>query len=180
MRNRTIHRRQSRRWGKYDYAANGMYFVTICTINREKIFGHIHDGMMILNTFGKCVEQCWRALPEHFPFIKIDAFVIMPNHVHGIIHLRTNIPIPGCVGATHALPLRTRSMMPRQPRKPPPQSLCSVIGSFKSAASKHINVLRNTPGGSVWQRNYHDRIIRDIHALEKIRRYIGNNPQQHA
>ncbi|MGH7960730.1 MAG: transposase, partial [Candidatus Binatia bacterium] len=82
----THHRRSARLRG-YDYAQVGAYFVTVCTYRRECLFGQVEDGGMVLSQYGDLVERCWQILPRHFPGVELDAFVIMPNHVHGIISL---------------------------------------------------------------------------------------------
>jgi len=105
----------------------------------------------------------------------LDAFVIMPNHMHGIVALVDS----GTVGATHASPLPDDAS-PGRPRGPKRQSIAYIIGSFKSAATKRINAVRGTPGVPVWQRNYYEHIIRDDESLNHIRQYILDNPAQWA
>lgn len=165
-----IHHRRSLRLRERNYTASGMYFVTICTLGRDYLFGDVVKHEMQLNDFGKIVHDCWINLPNHFSFIGSDAFVIMPNHVHGIIRLDENAN-SGCRGKACLAPTS-----PMQFQKPPAHSLCSVIGSFKSAATKHINIIRGSPGEKVWQRNYYERVIRGG-ALNDIRRYIKENPK---
>ena len=104
----------------------------------------------------------WEEIPTHFRHVEIDAWVIMPNHVHGVI------VIPDApVGATHASPL---------PSGPPKRSLGAIVGAYKSAVSKHVNRLGLLSGRSIWQRNYYDHVIRDDAALARIRQYIADNP----
>ncbi len=164
------HHRRSVRLKGYDYSRAGAYFVTVCTRNRECLFGDVTDGIMRLNKVGRVVEKCWQAIPSHFSTVRLDAFVIMPNHVHGII----TIVGPTHTGATHASPLRGRS----RPSGPGRQSIGAIIGSFKSAVTRRINQLRGTPGGRLWQRNYYEHIIRNSESLDRIREYIVNNPLQ--
>jgi REP element-mobilizing transposase RayT len=83
----TKHHRRSIRLKGYDYTAAGAYFITICTYQRECLFGEIVNGVMQLNTFGLCVQACWQSLPDHFQKLQLDAFVVMPNHLHGILLL---------------------------------------------------------------------------------------------
>jgi REP element-mobilizing transposase RayT len=97
--NRGIDRRSIRLKG-YDYSKAGAYFVTVCTHNRKCLFGDIVDGKMVFNAAGHAAAQCWHAIPDHFPNALLDAFVVMPNHVHGIV------VIPMIVGARHAVPLQ--------------------------------------------------------------------------
>ncbi len=168
-------RRRSIRLKGWDYRTPAAYFVTICTHDRAPLFGRVVDGDMVLNAFGEIVWACWREIPEHFPHVELDAFVVMPNHVHGIIFI---VDVVGSlhagathVGATHASPLRGDA-----PRGPASGSLGAIVGSFKSAVTQRINALRNTPGAPVWQRNYYEHIIRTERALNAIRRYIAENP----
>jgi len=164
------HRRSIRLKG-YDYTRAGAYFVTICTKDRACLFGDVADGVMRLDQMGHIVRQCWLAIPDHVPHVLLDEFVVMPNHVHGIIVIMaTHI-----VGATHASPLQNDDT-PTRPRGPQRQSVASIVGSFKSAATKRINEQRGTPGAPVWQRNYYEHIIRDDESLNRIRQYIAENP----
>jgi len=164
------HRRSIRLKG-YDYTRAGAYFVTICTKDRACLFGDVADGVMRLNQMGHIVRQCWLAIPNHVPHVLLDEFVVMPNHVHGILVIMPTHD----VGATHASPLQNDDT-PTRPRGPQPQSVASIVGSFKSAATKRINHHRGTPGAPVWQRNYYEHIIRDDESLNLIRNYIADNP----
>ena len=157
------HHRRSIRLKGYDYCQVGAYFVTIVTQDRVCLFGAVVDGEMRLNDAGRMVAQCWQQIPAHFPHVELDEFVMMPNHVHGIIIV---------VGARHAVPL------PERFGKPVSGSLPTIIRSFKSAATKRINELRGTTGTRVWQRNYYEHIIRDEQSWDRIREYIVNNPLQ--
>jgi REP element-mobilizing transposase RayT len=158
------HHRRSIRLQGYDYSQNGAYFVTLCTQNRECLFGEIVNEEMILNEYGKIVEQCWNDLPNHYDNIIFDEYVIMPNHFHGIIFI---------VGAIHELPLHE---LPVQQRRK--MLLPKIIGRFKMNSAKQINQIRNTSGIPVWQRNYYEHIIRNEKSLENIRNYIINNPSK--
>jgi len=177
------HRRRSIRLSGYDYSQPGAYFVTICTLNRACLFGDIVNGVMQLNPIGRMVQECWRAIPQHFPHVVLDAFVVMPNHVHGILVIveKTNAGAAHSagamrsVGATHASPLQNDNT-PTRPRGPKRQSIASIVGSFKSAVTKCINEYRGTPGAPVWQRNYYEHIIRTEESLNRIREYILQNP----
>ena len=170
------HRRSIRLKG-YDYTRAGAYFVTICTKDRACLFGDVSDGVMRLNQMGQIVWQCWLAIPDHFPHVLLDEFVVMPNHVHGIIVIMAThiVGARHAVGATHASPLQNDDT-PTRPRGPQRQSVASIVGSFKSAATKRINEQRGTPGAPVWQRNYYEHIIRDDESLNRIRQYIAENP----
>ena len=136
------------------------------------IFGNIEDGEMMLNDVGRIVGNVWNDIPTHFPGVELDAFVVMPNHVHGVIVIDGNddgeIVSRAGVGARHASPLRPCGAVPR--------SLGAIVGSFKSAVTKRVNENCGTPGAPVWQRNYYEHVIRDEGDLERIREYIDNNP----
>lgn len=142
------HHRRSIRLKGYDYSQAGAYFVTICTQNRACLFGEVVGGDLRLNDAGTIARQCWLEIPIHFPNTELDEFVIMPNHVHGIIVLV----------------------------EPPTRSIPTIIGSFKSATTKRINEYRSTPGTPVWQRSYYEHVIRDDESLNRIQKYIRNNP----
>ena len=186
--NPDIHHRRSIRLQGYDYSQNGAYYVTLCTQNRECLFGEIVKGEMILNEYGKIVEQCWNNLSNHYDNIELDAYVIMPNHFHGIILITDtvdNVDNVDNVGAIHELPLH-ESPIHELPIQSPIQSpqqrrkmlLPKIVGRFKMNSAKQINQMRNTPGISVWQRNYYEHIIRNDKSLENIRNYIINNPSE--
>jgi putative transposase len=169
--------RRAGRLAGWDYAGDGTYFVTVCTHEREALFGETVDGMVVMNPFGEAVNACWMALPSHFPHVDTDAFVVMPNHVHGILMFhRDMMSISRGVGARHALPLR---QAPAEFGKLQAGSLGAVIGSFKSASTRHINMLRNVEGGPVWQRGYYDHIVRGERDLDACRQYIITNPARH-
>ncbi len=125
---------------------------------------------MVLNVIGQIVEKCLLDIPVHYPDVELDKWVIMPNHVHMIIVI---YPDDDIVGAKHASPLRTYKTKIHGPKS---KSIGSIVSSFKSAATKRINQYFHTRGQSVWQRNYYEHIIRDENDLNKIRRYVINNP----
>ena len=170
------HHRRSIRLRGYDYTQPGAYFLTICTHRCGHLFGRVVDGEMVLNVFGEIVREEWfrsaeiRAEIELFP----DEFVVMPNHIHGIVWIvETDDGGAHGHGATGHVGAHGRS--PR-PRGPAPRSLGSFVAGFKSAVTKRINAHRGTPGARVWQRNYYEHIIRTQRALNAIRRYILYNP----
>ena len=176
-----IHHRRSIRLSGYDYSQAGAYFVTLCEVTRQCLFGDIKDGEMRPNSYGEVILACWNEIPDHFPGVELDAFVLMPNHVHGVLVL------PGDalsaehpthpVGARHASPsLGHASPSLGHPAPVSPPTLGTIIGSFKSAATRHINLLRDTPSEPVWLRNYFERVIRNEAELNKIREYITYNP----
>jgi putative transposase len=149
--------RRSIRVAKKDYSQVGRYFVTICTHGRDCLLGEIEKGEAKLTSAGRMVQSTWDALPAHFPHSFLDAFVVMPNHIHGILVLQESDP----------------SSAPRH-------SLAELIRALKSFSARRINRRRGTPGAHVWQRNYYERVVRDENELEKIRRYIADNPSKWA
>lgn len=169
----------------WDYSSCGYYFVTICTNNRIEYFGEIlkcNNGeySMALSTIGKNVRDCWLAIPEHFPDVKLDAWIIMPNHVHGIIKIdkkqnHCNNPVE----TQNFAPLQarqTQSMSKFTPNRFGPQSrnLASIIRGFKIGVTKYAI---NNNIDFRWQSGYYDRIIRQENALYSVRHYIQTNPQ---
>ena len=157
-------RRKSIRIPNYDYAQAGMYFVTICTHNRTPLFGAVVDGVMHLNAFGKIVELAWLDLPKHYPNMQSDGFVVMPNHVHGIITL---LPIEKPQERAGLKPAPTRV-----------HGLFEMVRAFKTFSAKRVNQLRQTSGTSIWQRGYHEHIIRSDASYLNIAEYIQTNPQR--
>ncbi len=172
------HKRTSIRLPGYDYAEPGAYFLTICTAGHRCLFGRIEGETMWLGSMGEIVEACWRAIPLHLADVELDVSVVMPNHVHGIVWI-VDGDRPG-KRATHASPLRGPScgaMAGREvPNGPQRRSVAAIVGSFKSAASCATGKALDRPGGSLWQRNYYEHIIRNDVALARIRQYIADNP----
>jgi len=165
MRDETIKpNRRSIRLPEYDYRQPGAYFVTICTRNRECLLGEIVEGKIVPNESGLIAQLVWNGLPLRFPHTTIDCFVVMPNHIHGIIVIN--------VGAIHESPLLDEPPKSRR-RK---MLLSKMIGFLKMNTAKRINSFRRTPGTPVWQRNYYEHVIRNEIDLEEIRQYIENNP----
>ncbi|MBI2339239.1 MAG: transposase [Deltaproteobacteria bacterium] len=167
-----IHHRRSVRLSGYDYSQQGAYFVTICVQNRECLLGKIVDRKMVLNEAGEIVQFAWNGLSQRFKNVTLDAFIIMPNHIHGIIMIQRN------VGAGLALPVTVNGMMGdgmMGGASPAPTSLGDVVGAFKSISAIAVNRLLSRLG-PLWQRNYYEHIIRDEDDLFKIRQYIADNP----
>ena len=171
------HHRRSIRLKHYDYSQPGAYFITLCTQNRECLFGEIVDGQMVLNQYGKIVEQYWTEIPLQYTNTVLDKFIVMPNHLHGIIIITDivgAIPVGAIpVGAIHELPLSQNESPQSQNRRN--MIIPKIIGWFKMNSAKQINQLRQTPGVSVWQRNFYEHIIRDDE-LNRIQNYIVHNP----
>ena len=172
------HHRRSIRLQGYDYSQAGGYFVTVVTWHRECLFGEIVNADMVLNEFGKIASECWLAIPEHFPNVELGAYVIMPNHVHGIIVIRANESLL----ATKTVDDRRGAAMLRpydgeqNPHKinVKPGSLGAIVRSYKSAVSYRINKEHYATG--IWQRNYYEHIIRNETDLRNKTEYIEANP----
>jgi site-specific DNA-methyltransferase (adenine-specific) len=205
--NPDIRHRQSTRLRDYDYSSQGIYFITICVKEKEFLFGDINNGQMIQSELGLIAEKIWREIPSHFEHVLLDKYIVMPNHIHGILIIQDREEV-NFVGATHALspkfeksgnhPPATHALLitsnhvgaqhaaplqkatGSQPWNVKPGSLGAIIRSFKSAVTREINIQRNTPGASIWQRNYHDHIIQDLNELTSIRQYIQKNPAKWA
>ena len=152
--------RRSLRLKEYDYSRGGAYFITICTYNRECVLGNVADEEMILNQSGNIVLACWNSLLERYDNIELDKFVVMPNHVHGIIKIIDH------VGAIHELPLQTANTNQKTKRRR--MLIPKVVGYFKMNSSKQINTIRNSTGIPVWQRNYYEHIIRNEDKLFRL------------
>ena len=165
------HHRRSIRIKGYDYSSEGAYYVTIVAWHRDCIFGEIVDGETILNNLGRIADECWQAIPEHFPFVELGAYVIMPNHVHGII-----IITDGGRGAAMLRPYPRPYDDNSNPHKinVKPGSLGAIVRSYKSAVSYRIHKEYNATG--IWQRNYYEHIIRDDKDLQNKTDYIIANP----
>lgn len=172
------HHRRSIRLKEYNYTTAGAYFITICTRQRECLFGTIEQGKMQLNLFGEIVQAGWSKLPDYFRLVKLDQFVVMPNHIHGIVWLgNTN-----CKGEAVASKITAIEKDIHATASPLPMngtqsgSIGAIVQNFKSVSTRRINQNRKTAGVPVWQRNYYEHIIRDDRALQHIRQYIQNNP----
>lgn len=166
--------RQSIRLKKWDYTS-GCYFVTMNTHKSRALFGATVNGKMVLSEAGRIAENCWREIPVHFPKATLDEFVIMPNHMHGIVWLE---------GRDASTPSST----PHRPQfgKPIAGALGTVVGAYKAAVTREMNrrglefQARPAAGASaIWHRNYWDVIVRDEKALAGIRKYIRFNPQNY-
>jgi putative transposase len=161
--------RQSPRLKGYDYTQQGAYFVTICTYNRGQVFGDVFETEMELNTLGCVAESCWLAIPQHFPNISMDAFVVMPNHIHGIIFIVDDFS----VGTRHAvsLPQTTAETFSH----PVVGSVSTIVRSYKSAVTNQINRVRKI-SEPIWQGRFYDHIVRTETSLNRLRQYIVHNP----
>lgn len=188
--NPDIHHRRSIRLRDYDYARDGVYYVTVCVHGRECLFGEITDEGMRLSCFGEIVREEWMRSAEIRKEIVLDEFVVMPNHLHGIMVINGGVGATGPVARNgdaddngddgHDRATRREGDPAGRPYGPVSGSVGAIIGQFKSIATKRINALRDNPGCPVWQRNYHERVIRTERELAAIREYIVNNPAQWA
>ena len=179
----TKHHRRSIRLKGYDYTRPGAYFVTICTHQRQMLLGEIVDGAMVLNECGEIVRDEWFKTAQIRANVQLheDEFVVMPNHLHGIIWIiESGVGVTDNVGARRHIVGKTGPVVPTthdQPHHgPKPGSIGAIIGQFKSVVTKRINQTLDSPGAPVWQRNYYERIVRNDDELNAIRRYIQENP----
>lgn len=206
--NPKIHHRRSIRLNGYDYSQAGLYFITICCENREHRFGKIENNEMILNDAGAIAEKCWLEIPNHFPNAILHEHIIMPNHIHGIIQLKTddvvrvenlqphhtepqrNTPSPIPVGVENFQPLQqnttplvrvqntgVQNFEPQRRnefQKIIPRSIGSIVRGYKIGVTKWYR--NNGDIDKIWQRNFHEHIIRDEKSYRNISNYIINNP----
>ncbi|MCL6512547.1 MAG: transposase [Anaerolineae bacterium] len=184
------HHRRSIRLKGYDYTQAGAYFVTIVTHDRECLFGDVVGGEMRLNAYGEIVRDEWfrTAIVRSHVILDPDEFVVMPNHVHGIIWIVGAGASPAVGAQRRCAPTGTADTAITPPTQHPvrgatpanviPGSLGAIVRAIKSATTKRINALRGTPAAPVWGRNYYEHIIRDQTSLHRIREYIMANPQK--
>ena len=169
-------RHRAMRLHGYDYGQPGAYFVTICVQHRECLLGTITDGKMQLSEMGQFVIEYWERIPQHFPSVELDEYVIMPNHIHGIVAW-------GITEAISSYLVGARSPRPQENNKNhrsevPSPSLGRIMAYFKYQSTKRINQHRDRQGTRMWQRDYYDHIIRDDADLQRLRQYIQNNPMK--
>lgn len=154
-------RRNSLRHPHYDYTETGAYFITICAHKGISIFGRIVDTTMQLNPLGHIAHQAWLDLPSRHPHIGVEPFVIMPNHVHALVWILTEIVTKGSA---------------REYGKPIAGSISTVVNAYKVSVTKLAISAGLIPGPPLWQRNFYDRIVRDERELANIQEYIRTNP----
>ena len=182
----------------WDYSNGGSYFITINTHNREYAFGDIVRGDMALSAIGEIAQQCWIDIPNHFPHVKLGAYQVMPNHIHGILNVvetlhATSLPLPESPVKTlhatslppivqtvpieqtlHATSLQVATSLQMTAISPKSGSLARILGSYKSAVSKLAHII---DGSFEWQERFHDHIIRDTLEYNRIEYYIIHNPE---
>ena len=156
---------ESARKMDWDYGSNAAYFITICTKDRRCYFGEIKHNEMHLSEIGKIADQYWREIPQHFPFVRLENHVVMPNHIHGIV----------IIEKTDSVETQDLASLPAVKNHFGPQSrnLASIIRGFKSGVKKFATI---NGIDFAWQTRFHDRIIRDEPAFQNISLYIKNNP----
>jgi REP element-mobilizing transposase RayT len=180
------HHRRSTRLPAFDYASTGAYFVTVCCKERECLFGDVVDGETLHSEAGRIATACWSEIPRHFPGVVLDAFVVMPNHVHGVIVLthrarnecrgvQLNAPTSGTTDGTAdgiAAPVAGPASIS------PTDGLPVIVRTFKAAVTTACR--RAGLANDVWQRGYYDHVVRGDDDLDRIRRYIEENPARWA
>ena len=182
MDNENRPQRKNIRLKEYDYSFPGWYYVTICTFNRINLFGKIADGKMVLNEDGKIVEEEWLQTKEIRKNVDLDYYIIMPNHLHGIIIIEQsfedviikgrgelNSPEKIDSGRIQYAPTNDTFISPSH-------TLGAIVRGFKSSVTKKIRELSGNSELRIWQRNYYEHIIRNDNDLHRIRTYIQNNP----
>jgi len=161
-----IRQRKPNRMPRYDYSARGCYFITICIKNKEEnSFGKIIDKKMEFSQKGNIANKCWLEIPNHFPYVRLDDFVIMPNHIHGIIVI---LPKAGDLN----FPSRFSNQMFDRSK----MDLSKIIQAFKASVTREINKTQDYNFFS-WQKSFYDHIINNYKELVQIRQYIKENPK---
>ena len=172
------HHRRSIRLPGYDCSQSGAYFITICAYRRQCLFGDVVDGRMVLNQYGKIIVDTYQWLCQRYPYLHTDEWIVMPNHFHAIMVIidkpRTNRDRSRRGGSRTAPTINKQYNADTIDKKRKP--LGRLIGAFETVSTKKINILRDSPGTPIWQRNYYEHIIRNPDAMDKIRQYIVNNP----
>ena len=154
----------------FDYSQPGAYFITVCTRNRACILGDVTEGKLRLSAAGRLAQAAWKELPQHYPHVHLDAWTVMPNHVHGIAILKSDsVDHVGANSVGHV----GAGLKPAPTQR---HGLPEIVRAFKTFSARHINALQETVGTALWQRNYYEHVIRDEEALDRIRQYIADNP----
>lgn len=187
MYNPKFHHRKSIRLKEYDYTNPNWYYITICTHNKEHLFGSVVNNKMKLNEYGKIAEEEWLKTKEIRKNIDLDYYVIMPNHIHGIIIIEynENVRATRWVAPNNDLIIPIDAKENGEIKRGASQrlaptiqsnSLGSIIGQFKSVYTKRIKKIGVMNTRPIWQRNYFEHIIRSDNDLHRIRKYIELNP----
>ncbi len=164
--------RRSIRKREYDYRQAGVYFVTLCTHQHVNLFGHILQGEVRLSYLGSIAFEEWQYLALARKNVQLDRFVVMPNHFHGLVIIEESWQSNQLTGHSSPVPKRTSSIKAG--------SLGAIIGQYKAAVTRRARSEGLVGDGRIWQRNYHDRIVRNEESLNEIRRYIVENPARWA
>jgi putative transposase len=185
--NPAIHHRRTIRLKGYDYSQEGLYFITMCCFNRKCLFGDVENGEMVLNEYGTIAGNEWLNTPNIRKNVELDVFVIMPNHMHGIIilngvtgmgELHSPQQIPPDTGKGGLHPPDNKKGELHSPQRSPPQgpsdNIGAIVRGYKGSVTKQLNLLNI--GYIVWQRNYWEHIIRNEQSHKRISEYIINNP----
>ena len=154
------HLRRSVRLKGYDYSQSGAYFVTVVTLNRLPVLGKVVDGEMLPNSTGQSVADAWEWLAERYTYVELDEYMVMPNHLHGILVISNDV--------------KRGSQTAPTARKP----LGRLVAAFKAVSTKQVNIAHGTPGQPLWQRNFYEHVIRNDEEMDRIREYIATNPMQ--
>ncbi len=170
--------RKSIRFMGYDYTLAGAYFVTIISFRRVCNFGEIEKGEVNYSKIGQVIFDCWQNIPEKFSYVKLDEFTLMPNHLHGILWLLEHRGKGEAFSAVTDIRRQSKSenASPLRPKGTRSRSLSAVMQNYKSVSTRMVNRKFFKPGNKIWQRNFHDRIIRNNRELNAIRQYIIDNP----
>ena len=201
--NPDLHHRRSIRLKGFDYSSDGFYFITICCHANQRLFGEINGGKMILNEAGYIADKCWQAIPDHYPNVILHEYVIMPDHIHGIIELnsargnpgvkdfQSDVARPGEIQRLSEMPLlipikdfpkingiSSKNFYVNKPgfQKIIPKSLSSVVRGFKIGVTKWFRT--NSTIHRIWMEDYYEKIIRDAKAYKNITSYIRTNPEK--
>lgn len=159
--------RKQNRFPEWDYSEDGYYFITICTQDKKEIFGKVVNDEMVLNEYGKIVQEQWDWLAEQYPYVRLDEFIVMPNHFHGILIIEKNID-----GRDNPRIVPTNNAYNRRHNL-----LSKTMNAFKTTSSKRINRSQKEFVFH-WQRSFYDHVIRNEESLYKIRSYIHYNAQK--
>jgi len=157
----------------WDYSQNGAYFITICTQHRVHYFGEIENGEITLSPIGTFAQSCWYEIPQHFPFVELGTFVVMPNHIHGIVIINKT-------GTQHVETQNFASLQQQQHHHqqnkfgPQSQNLASIVRGYKIGVTKNAHQIHSD---FAWQSRFYDHIVRDNEEYLRINNYIETNPQ---
>ena len=169
---------------EYDYSQPGGYFVTIVTKDRAMLLGTIVDGTVVLSPSGEIIAYWWRQIPRHFEFVECDQFIIMPNHIHGIMIIHEHPNVGAAAGPRPDQGVPPAGVRKPGVRQPDPYTdqkrptLGQVVAYFKYQSTKQINANLGCAGNKIWQRNYYERVLRGDDELNRAKEYILNNPLQ--